>query len=253
MAAQALPITNELADEINSYALKNRKPTDWQIRLLKNKANKLRGKIPESDFYVFQGMIASLERDIGMLSIHFQTGIKLDPSHFHTQYNYLVALNNAGAYSNALAHGKLMLTEFPGQSNEILSWLVKCASGACRMREALVFLSQLSYPSKNENYQLAKERIAIFEASGLNDDVAERLQSIVSNLIQKNNLYHTNPSIGIINSCIHYHIYVDLPIEDIFEINWQLANELVENTENTYSDTILFEFESIDVLEESLA
>lgn len=253
MAAQALPITNELANEIHSYALKKRKPTNWQIKLLKNKADKLRGKIPESQFYVFQGMIASLELNIGALSTHFQTAIKLDSTNFQTQYNYLAALKNSCAYSNALAHGKLMLTDFPKNSEAILSWLVECALMVCRMHEALFFLSQLNNPSQDNGYQLAKEGIAIFEAVGLNDDVAECLQSLVFNVIKKNNLYHSTSSIGITDNCIHYHIYVDLPIEDIFEINWQLANEFVENTENTYSDAILFEFQSISVLEESLA
>lgn len=253
MAAQALPITNELTDEINSYILKKRKPTDWQIRLLKKKADTLRGKIPESLFFDVQGSIASLERNIEALSRHYQTAIKLDSTNFQTQYNYLAALKNSCAYSNALAHGKLMLTDFPKNSEAILSWLVECALMVCRMHEALFFLSQLNNPSQDNGYQLAKEGIAIFEAAELNDDVAERLQSLVTNLIQKNNLYHSQTSIGITDKCIHYLIYVDLPIEHIFEINWQLANELVENTENTYSDAILFEFQSIDVLEESLA
>ncbi|MCX7097686.1 MAG: hypothetical protein NTV43_07240 [Methylococcales bacterium] len=253
MAAQALPINNELTDEINSYALKKRKPTDLQIRSLKNKADKLRGKVPESLYYDVQGMIAFLAHDIEALSTHYQTAIKLDSTNFQTQYNYLAALSNAGTYSNALAHGKLMLANFPEHSEEILSLLVEYAFMACRMHEALFFLSQLNDPSQNKYHPLLKKCITIFEAAELNDDVAERLQSLVFNVIQKNNLYFSSSSIGLTDNCIHYHIYVDSRIEDIFEINWQLANELVENTENPYSDAILFEFESIDVLEESLA
>jgi hypothetical protein len=36
----------------------------------------------------------------------------------------------------------------------------------------------------------------------------------------------------------------------MYDLNYQLAAELVHNTENTYSDIILFEFNSIDVFEE---
>ena len=58
---------------------------------------------------------------------------------------------------------------------------------------------------------------------------------------------------SITRSCIHFTIYVDLPIEEIFEVNWELANVLVENTQNTYSDVLMFEYSSIDVLEERQA
>jgi hypothetical protein len=253
MTAQPLPKTNELIGEINSYMAKNRRPTDWQIKLLNKKANDLRGKIPENIYYDVLGRIASLEQNCESLFQFYQIALKLAPTDFQTQYHYLIALSNAGIFSKALIHGRTVLAEFPEHSEAILSWLVKCAFMACRMHDAFSFLMLLNNPDQNEYCQRIKKSIAIFEAAELNDDVTEHLQNLVFSVMQKNNLYFSTAEIIINRDCFHYQIYVDLPIEDIFELNWQLADVLVENTENTYSDTILFEYESMDVFDEHLA
>lgn len=253
MTAQPLPKTNELIGEINSYLAKKRKPTEWQVKLLKKKADTLRGKIPENIYYDVLGRISCLENDIAALTEYYQTALKLAPADFQTQYDYLLALHNTRLYSKALAQGKALLADFPEHSETILSLMTECAFMACRMYEADGFLTETNNPDNHPRYQQIKEGLAVFEAAGLNDDEVERLQNLAHALIQKNNLYFSSTKISISQDCIHYQIYVDLPIEEIFDINWQLADVLVESTENTHSDVILFELESIDVLEESLA
>lgn len=253
MTAQALPKTNELIGEINSYLFKKRKPNDLQIRLLKNKADTLRGKIPENLYYDMFGRIACLENNIEALSRYYQIALKLTPTDFQTRFHYLISLSNKGFYSKALAHGQTVLADFPEHSETILLLIIECAFRACRMHEAFDFLTRTNNPENHEYYQCIKEGVAIFEATKLTDDEAERLQNLAFSVIEKNKLYFSTSKIGITRGCLHYQIYVDLPIEDIFEINWQLADVLVENTENTRSDVILFEYESVDVLEESLA
>ena len=252
MTVQALPKTNELNGEINSYFAKNRKPTDGQVTLLNRKADTLRGKIPENIYYDLLGRIACLENDIAALNRHYQTALKLAPTDFQIHYDYLLALHNKGLHSEALAHGKTVLADFPEHSETILSLITEYAILACRTYEASGFLTQTNNPDNHKYYQLIKEVWAIFETAGLADDEVERLQNLAHALIEKNNLYFSGVNqINITRGCIHYQIYIDLPIEDIFEINWQLADVLVENTENTRSDIILFEYESIDVFEES--
>lgn len=253
MTAQPLPKTNELIDEINSYLAKKHKPTEWQVKLLKKKADTLRGKIPENLYYDVLGGIACLENDIPELNRYYQNAFKLAPKDLQTQKHYFIALHNKGLYSKALVQGKALLTDFPERSETILSLMTKCAFMACRIYEADDFLTQTNNPDNHPYYQQIKEGRAVFEAAGLNDDEAERLQNLAFSVIQKNNLYFSCTKINFVRDCIHYQIYVDLPIEDIFEINSQLADVLVENTENTFSDVILFEYESVDVFEESLA
>ena len=251
MSAQALPKTKELIDEINSYTAKNRKTTDWQIKLFKKKADILRGKIPENLYFDVLGRIACLENDIAALSQYYQKALKLTPTDFQTQKHYFIALHNKGLYTKALVHGKTMLTDFPEHSETILSWMIECAFRACRMHEAFDFLTLTSNPDNHPHYQHIREGIAIFETAGLTDDEAEHIQNLAHALIQKNNLYFSTAVISITRDCIHHQIYVDLPIEEIFDLNWQLADVLVENTEKTHSDTILFEYESEDVFEDS--
>lgn len=253
MTAQPLPKTSELIDEINSYFAKHRKPTDWQVKLLKKKADTLRGKIPENHYYDMLGMISGLENDIAALTKYYQIALNQTSTAFQTQDNYLIALHNKGLYSKALAHGKTVLANFPEHSEKVLSSLVRYTFMACRMNEAFGFLTRLKIPDQHEYYQNIKESIAIFETARLNDDEAERLQSLAYSVIQKNNLYFSAARTIITRGCIHYQIYVDRSIEEMFGINWQLADVLVENTENTHSDAIMFEYESVDVFEESQA
>ena len=119
------------------------------------------------------------------------------------------------------------------------------------MHEAFDFLTRTSNPDNHPHYQHIREGIAIFETTGLTDDEAEHIQNLAHALIPKNNLYFSTAVINITRDCIHHQIYVDLPIEEIFELNWQLADVLLENTKKTHSDALLFEYESEDVFEGS--
>jgi hypothetical protein len=187
MSAQPLPKTNELIGEINSYLAKKRKPTDWQVKLLKKKADALRGKIPENIYYDVLGRISCLENDIAALNRYYQTALNLAPTDFQTQYDYLLALHNTRLYSKALVQGKALLADFPEHSETILSLMTECAFMACRIYEADDFLTQTNNPDNHPRYQQIKEGREVFEAAGLNDDEAERLQNLAHALIQKKN------------------------------------------------------------------
>ena len=252
MAGQQSPKATELINEINTYFSKYRKPSDWQIKLLKKKADSLKGKIPDSLYYGLLGSIAALEDDIPTLRQHFQTAIKLTPASSYTQIQYLAALKNRGCCSEELVLGKDMLTQFPDHSEEILSWLAESAFMSCRMNEAHQYLEQIKNKDEsNSLYHHITESQLIFKTAGLSDDVASQLYSLAYDLLQKFGIYFS--STGIIVTTrgnVHCQLYVDLPIGDMYDLNYQLAAELVHNTENTYSDIILFEFNSIDVFEE---
>jgi len=252
MTTQALPKANDLTNEINTYFSKYRKPSDWQIKLLKKKADTLKGKIPDSLYYGLLGNIAALEDDIPALRQHFQTAIKISPTSSQPQFQYLVALKNRGRCSEELVLCKAMLMQFPDHSEEILSWLAESAFMSCRMNEAHQYLEQIKNKDEsNSLYHHITESQLIFKTAGLSDDVASQLYSLAYDLLQKFGIYFS--STGIIVTTrgnVHCQLYVDLPIGDMYDLNYQLAAELVHNTENTYSDIILFEFNSIDVFEE---
>ena len=252
MTTQALPKAHELTNEINTYFSKYRKPSDWQIKLLKRKADNLKGKIPDSFYYGLLGNIAALEDDIPALRQHFQTAIKISPTSSQPQFQYLVALKNRGRCSEELVLCKAMLMQFPDHSDEIYLWMAESAFMSCRMDEALQYLEHIKNKDEsNSLYHHITESQLIFKTAGLSDELASHLYSLAYDLLQKFGLYFSSTGINVtIRDYVHCQLYVDLPIEEIYDLNYQLALELVNNTENTYSDTVLFEFDSLAVFEE---
>ena len=252
MTGQQSPKATELINEINTYFSKYRKPSAWQIKLLKKKADNLKGKIADSFYYGLLGTISALDDDIPALRHHFQTAITLSPSSSEPQYQYLVALKNRGRCSEELVLCKDMLTQFPDHSEEIYSWLAESAFMSCRMNEALHYLQQIKNKDEsNSLYHHIKESQLIFKTAGLSDEVASNLYNLAYDLLQKFGIYFSSTGIIVTTrGYVHCQLYVDLPIGDMYDLNYQLAAELVHNTENTYSNIILFEFNSIDVFEE---
>jgi len=252
MTGQQSPKATELINEINTYFSKYRKPSDWQIKLLKKKADSLKGKITDSLYYGLHGNIAALEDDIPALRQHFQMAIKLSPTSSQSQLQYLAALKNRGLCSEELVLCKAMLEQFPDHSEEILLWMAESAFMSCRMHEAHQFLAQIK--NKDESNSLFPHIIEsqfIFKAAGLSDEIASHLHSLAYALVQKFGLYFSSTGLSVTpRGYVHCQLYLDLPIEEIYDVNYQLALELVNNTENTYSDTLLFEFNSIAVFEE---
>ena len=252
MTDQPFPKATELTNEINTYFSKYRKPSDWQIKLLQKKADSLKGKIPDSLYYGLLGNISALEDDIPALRQHFQTAIKLNPTSSQPQYQYLVALKNRGRCSEELVLCNAMLTQFPDHSEEIFSWLAESAFMSCRMNEALHYLEQIKNKDEsNSLYHHITESQLIFKTAGLSDEVASHLYNLAYDLLQKFGLYFSSTGVIVTTrGYVHCQLYVDLPIDNIYDLNYQLAAELVNNAENTYSDIVLFEFNSIDVFEE---
>ena len=255
MTDQHSPKATELINEINTYFSKYRKPSDWQIKLLKKKADSLKGKIADSFYYGLLGSISAVEDDIPALKQHFQTAIKLSPASNQPQYQYLVALKNRGRCSDELVLCKDMLTQFPDHSEEIFSWLAESAFMSCRMNEALYYLEQIkNRDESNSLYHHITESQLIFKTAGLSDEVASHLYNLAYDLLQKFGIYFSSTGLIVTTrGLVHCQLYVDLPIDHIYDLNYQLAAELVHNTENTYSDVVLFEFNSIDVFEERAA
>jgi tetratricopeptide (TPR) repeat protein len=252
MTGQLSPKTTELINEINTYFSKYRKPSDWQIKLLKKKIDHLKGKISDSLYYGLLGNIAALEDDIPALRQYFQTAIKINPTSSQPQFQYLVALKNRGRCSEELVLCQAMLIQFPDHSDEINFWMAESAFMSCRMNEAKQYLEHIKNKDQsNSLYHHITEGQLLFKTAGLSDEIASHLYNLAYDLVQQFGLYFSSTGVVVTTrGYVHCQLYVDLPIDNIYELNYQLAAELVHNTENTYSDILLFEFNSIDVFEE---
>jgi hypothetical protein len=251
MIAQALPKTDELINEINAYIQKSRRPTDWQIKLLTKKANDLQGKIADYIYYELLGSIACLANDSENLIRYFEMALQQPTPDPQTQYHYLVSLNNIGFCAKALSHGKGLLSQFPDE--DFLRLIIQNALYSGRFQEARQFLNSLKEPYKYPCYQDIADGSAVLQAANLNDDETERLQQLAFSVIPKMGLFFSGANIHVIRNCIHYEIFVDLPIEDIFDVNWELSGVWVENTHNQHNHALTFEYSSVAVLDERRA
>ena len=123
---------------------------------------------------------------------------------------------------------------------------------SCRMNEAKQYLEhRTNKDQSNSRYHHITEGQLLFKTAGLSDEIASHLYNLAYDLVQQFGLYFSSTGVVVTTrGYVHCQLYVDLPIDNIYELNYQLAAELVHNTENTYSDILLFEFNSIDVFEE---
>lgn len=245
--AQALPKTQELADKIDQLLYKRRKPVDSEIRSLKKEASNLKDKIIYADYCDFLGGIACLENNNAKMIAHYKEAITLSfGNNYEIQRNYFANLNNRGLFAKAREQLKEITTKFP-DTKELSIFSFGNAFFLCRFREA-VLLSELL--ENIHDKEIARTAAFIFERENLSDDEAENLCKLAYSVLETKNLYFSGSEIEIIDNCILYTIYIDLPIEEVFDINWELAGVFVDNGKNRCNEVLAFKYSSVDVLEE---
>jgi tetratricopeptide (TPR) repeat protein len=249
MTAQALPKVQELTDKINSLLLKKRKPNTFEIRLLTKEADSLKGKIDYEDYYNLLGRISSLENNKQGIISNFEKAIKLSPTDYAAQSSYAIALQCRGLISQAMEQAKKLVDIFPNDS-EALIFIIEINLLSCKFREALELLKNLENQEGFYAYNLINQAVAIFDYAKLSDDEAQYLQELAYSIIKTENIYFSGCETRIIEGCVHQTIYVDVPIEQTTHINWELAGVFADNVEDMRSDVLMFEYSSIDILDE---
>ncbi len=222
MTAQPSPKTQELADKIYYFLSKRRKLGEFDIRLLKKEADNFK-KIDYVNYWEFLGRISCLERKKDNINRCYEAALKLAPNDYKIHHNYMVGLGNSGFITQAIEQG---------------------------IKSSLPFLNKLENPTQFHNYKIIQKAISIFEDAQLDDDEAQHLCQLAFSVLETKHLYYSDIEINIVDNCVCYTIYIDSPIEDIFDINWELDRVFVENLDDTRSDVLMFQYSSIDVLEE---
>lgn len=252
MTAQALPKTQELFEKLDLFASTNRKLNEFDIRFLKRDAEKLKDKIDYPQYYDFLGKISCLENNKKNIINYYENAIKLSPNSYNIQRNYVISLAKRGFLSESFICSKNLATHFPNEI-EALALVFDKSIRLCRFKEALQLSKIIKKNVECPYYELIEIAADIFEHEQLNDDEAQHLCQLAFSVLESQNLYFSDWDVEIIEDCVHYSIYVDLPVEEIFDINWELAGIFVDNVENRRNDTLIFEYKSVDILEERLA
>jgi hypothetical protein len=247
--AQALPKTQELLDKVNSFFSKKRRLGTFDARLLKREAEKLKGKIEYAHYYDILGQISSLENDRANTISFYENAIKLDPNNYATKYNYIASLRNCGLLFQSYEYTKQLLASYPNETN-LLGVLIENSYFLCCFRETLQLLNKLERKTDFYAYETLLLAISIFENAQLSDTESNNLCQLAYSVLDEQNLCLTGLEIEIIDNCVLYTIYVDKSIEEIFEINWELANIFAEKVDDMRSDVLMFEYSSVDILEE---
>jgi tetratricopeptide (TPR) repeat protein len=251
MTIQALPKTQELTNKINSFFLKKRKLNEFDIRLLKKEAANLKEKIEYADYYDVLGQIASLEQDKASIVKNYENAIKLAPTNERIRDNYLACLANSGFLAEAATQAKILDNKFPNET-KLLSFLIVTNFHLCRFNEALQLYKKLEKPPEISGFDknMANDISDIVEDAELSDDEAQHLCQLAFSLLETQKLYYSGAQIEIIEDCILYTIYVDLPVEKIFEFNWELSGVFASSVEDMRSEVLMIDYSSVEVLEE---
>lgn len=245
MTAQPAPKNQELENNIHYFWDNLLRPTNLDIRRLKREAENII-KIDAAVAYNYLGCIAVLENNKKDVISNFENAIKLTPNDFAINRSYSIALLNSGLNDLALEEARKGFSKFPNNKDVSLD-LFYYLINSTRFDEAHKLLSKIE---GDKGIQLVNNAAKIFEAANLTDDEAQQLKILAFSLIEKHQLYFYAANIGIIENCVEYNIYVDNPIEDIFELNWELANLLAESVDDMRCDALNFTYSSVEVLRE---
>ncbi|MFI3219293.1 MAG: hypothetical protein QX189_09255 [Methylococcales bacterium] len=245
MTVQPAPKTQELENNIHYFFDNYLRPTDFDIRRLKKEAENLI-KIDAAVAYNYLGLIAVLENNRKAVILNYEKAIKLTPNDCTIHGNYSTALLRCGLNKLALEEERKVFSKFSNNKNvssDLFYYLVNSA----RFDEAYKLSSKIE---SNKGIELVNNAVKIFAAANLTDDESQHLQILAFSLIENHQLYFYKTDIGIIENCVEYVIYVDKAIEDIFELNWELANLLAENVDDMRCDVLNFTYSSVEVLRE---
>ncbi|MFZ2725589.1 MAG: hypothetical protein WAX77_05030 [Methylococcaceae bacterium] len=241
---QPLAKTHELEDKIELLINQKRKPDEFTIYLLKSDINKLEGKIKVYQYYKLLGAVAGFENDSNQVISNYQKALQYENDLF-THLNYMSALFSCGLIKESVFQTEILLNNFPNNANA-LNRAIKSFYFSCNFKKAF----QLHKEFKTKNF-FCNNGLAfnICEKFQLSDGQAQVLCELAYSLLETHNLYFSSSLIEIIDNCIVYTIYIDSPVKDIAKINWELSKLFVETLDDTWSDVLMFQYSSIDVLE----
>lgn len=249
MTAQALPKTDELSKRMISFSNKKRKLTPFDIRKLKKDVESLKGQIDYFEYYDYLGQIACLERDKGSIVKYYENALRLAPDNYLTLNNYVVSLEKSGFFTEAITQAQVLVNKFPDDLKSI-ERLRYDNFFLCRFKDVQQLLNNTKIPANWVDYEIIIEALAIFNNAGLSDDEAQHLCELAYSVLESQNLYFSKAEIEIIVDCVCYTIYIDERIEKLFDINWELSGVFAEKLEDMRSDVLIFDYSSIDILEE---
>jgi hypothetical protein len=245
MTMQAAPKTEELGNNINYFFDNNLRPAPLEILRLKKEAENLL-TIDAVSAYNYLSRIAVLENNRKTVISNYKKSIKLVPNNYVTHFNYPISLARCGLHDLALKKARENVKMFSNDKN-VLKQLLSPLIFTARFNEARELLNKIEDKTQ---LQFINHAARIFDEANLTDGEAQHLQTLAYSVIEKNNLYYFEPTINIIDDCVCFTLYVDLPVEEIFDINWELAGVLADNVEDMRCGVLNFEYSSIEVLRE---
>lgn len=245
MTVQPAPKTQELGNQINHFFDNYLRPTPLQILRLKKEAENLK-KIDAAIAYNYLGLIAVLENNREAVISNYDKAIKNQPNNYITNVNYSIALSRCGLNDLALKKARENFKKFPDDKGvfQELCYRLICTA---RFNEVNKLINETE---GSKQLQSINHAIEIFKAANLTDDEAQHLQALAYSVIEKNNLYYFCGQRDVIDECVSFTLYIDNPIEEIFDINWDLAGVLADNVEDMRCGVLSFEYSSIEVLRE---
>lgn len=242
----------ELQDDIESFRDEGKKITFFERVELQKRLDSLRATISKLDYLLIQARTFCLARDISNMKRIYLEAIKIFPDSERAHFDYLASLINAAMYQEAVVYGNTILEKFgnlnpivPLVKNEIAKTFL-CLGKIEKAHEYIVKL----YDDKNNNDDYITSKIlSLFENSKLSSDEFEKIYDLFFGVLENKNVLRTITA-TIMDDKVFYKFYVELPIDEIVELNWEASCVLADNLDDMRCDVVMFEFEPVDIFKE---
>jgi tetratricopeptide (TPR) repeat protein len=238
----------ELQDDIYSFRDEFRKITYFEKKGLKNQLDELPVKLPEIDYLRILGRIFCLAREIENMKRTHMEAINKFPDNELAYYDYLASLSNATLYSESIEYGEKILEKY-GNRNLVIDSMVSSFLCLGQIKKAHEYLKKLDNARNHKAYDIVSTAFSILENAKLDSDELENLYNLFFSVLNKKEDLRTI-DVSIIDNCIVYRFYVELPIDEIIELNWEASCVFAENLDDMRCSVVMFEFESTNVFKE---
>lgn len=238
----------ELQDDIDSLRDECRKITYFEKKGLKDQLDELPVKLPEIDYLRILGRIFCLAREIDNMKKTHMKAINEFPDSELAHYDYFASLSNAALYSESIEYGEKMLKKFRNHSAFIAS-MVRSFLCLGNIQKSHEYLSKLDNSESHSEYITVTKVLSILENAKLDNDELKNIYSLFYDVLNKKEALRTI-DVTVIDNRIFYKFYVELPVDEIVELNWEASCVLAENLDDMRCDVVMFEFEPTSVFKE---
>lgn len=240
---------SDLIDRLNDLIRRDER-SDFVLKQIRRDADRLK-KIDAATSYLLLGMVACLERNIAATREFHEKALRLRDD-FVTNSNYATSLYKIGAITEATGYRERAVKLEP-ENITALEKLIDNAVAICRFRYAQRLIDK--WKSLNPNKQYDKEEminnfVTVMNERKISDEEAESFIKLASTHMLTSGAFLSFGKSGCeldvleedADRWIDYCFMVDRGVDDVVEMNCELANLVAQNVDPNILKSIVVRY-----------